>query len=269
MKTIRYNIFFGSLLLLSVALISGCSKKENIVVTRNNSGLSFQGMDGERVNDSLVWPTSISVNLNVKIDSSYDYGFDFGNGQTSDAPHPVPIYNDPGIYTISMYTNKSGWYDKDTVRKTIIVEDRRLQSIKVNNIDWERSDLINNEIPTDAHVGVFFQIVSSDDYSFQKTTQVFKSKTVDNITRNSTVVIPVDTIAYLPSHFTRKIYGYCLYGTYKGKNYLLSTSWESGVSSSFYDTKTVQSGNSFSFTTQYTIGMLTGAVVLYGSFQYP
>lgn len=120
--------------------------------------------------------TSDEFKVTGKIMNAESFIWDFGDGRTSTDTSVLLSYPESGIYTINLTATNSDGLTSSSAKKVIVL-DRVLRKIVINNIQWDSTD-VSFGWPSSNKVDVYFQI------------QLFTNNTMDpfGIYPNSPIV---------------------------------------------------------------------------------
>ena len=89
--------------------------------------------------------TADKININSKSINSDSLFWSFGDGRTSNDSVFQLSYTKSGTYTLTLTAkNKDG--QTSISKKKIIVQDRVLKGIEIDNVDWDPKNLYSNYI---------------------------------------------------------------------------------------------------------------------------
>src|SRR5688572_72959 len=92
------------------------------------------------VNDQEIFLTYSTITTENTTENGATYLWDFGNGETSDQPEPVFIFEQSGTYTVTL-TAKSPDGIIRSSSKEIIVLDRVLKEINITSLNFSDTEL--------------------------------------------------------------------------------------------------------------------------------
>jgi len=138
--------------------------------------------------------TADKININSKSINSDSLFWSFGDGRTSNDSVFQLSYTKSGTYTLTLTAkNKDG--QTSISKKKIIVQDRVLKGIEIDNVDWDPTNL-SEPWPRCDTVDVFFQM------------QMFTNDTLDANHLNSKcpILYTSSVVKNIHNHYTQKIY---------------------------------------------------------------
>lgn len=199
----RFNFTIPIFLLL---VLNSCSKQPL-------SSFSFQA------NDTInVLTTGTFDEFTVINDSKYSNSvfWDFGDGRTSTDNEVLLSYSESGTYILKLAAKNNVGESIST--KKIIVKDRVLRYIKVNYVQWDKSNL-TEPWPRGDKVDIYFQMQLFTDNSsntggfFYNCPILYTSQIVENIINNyspprPSIFIPVTEKIIIQKNLVRQAFGY-------------------------------------------------------------
>jgi PKD repeat protein len=134
-------------------VLNSCSKQPF-------SSFSFLANDTITVLTTGTWDEFTVINDSKNSNSVY---WDFGDGRTSTDDEIILSYPESGTYTLKLVAKNDVGESIST--KKIIVKDRVLKYIKVNYVQWDKSNL-TEPWPRGDTVDIYFQMQLYTDNSF-------------------------------------------------------------------------------------------------------
>lgn len=228
------------------ATINSCKKHQRLkpIVPTLNYGIYHFVNNTVKFSLDTSMAYTIATNEDIPITNlskgADNYFWDFGNGNTSTEKEPKLSYEKSGQYTLTLKVASEG--KEYSLSKTVTVLDRVLKSIKIKSINWNSNFSYPLNWPNNKKGTLFIEIKELPNGSFPEFKNgqyngivLYKSELIDNVTIDSMpmeVIVDDKHIIEFSKLFQGK-YGFNLHVTEDNTDYLLSSSWGSGVGISY------------------------------------